>query len=274
MPKVYLTFLSLILLVSCSDKKSIPKSATWEEVPTLQKSLDEAFLDGVIVVYDLTLDKYYTSNQALASVGQLPASTFKIANSIIALETGVMASDTTLIKWDGESRAMKAWEEDLLFKQAFQRSCVPCYQEIARKIGTERMRSYLDKLDYGNIVFDSTTIDNFWLIGDSRINPIAQIDFIKRLYQSELPIADRTEGIMKRMMLMSQTDRFKLSGKTGWSIDKGFNNGWFVGFVEKANKTYFFATNISPKPEFDMNEFSEIRKSLTLEALRHLEIIE
>ena len=76
---------------------------------------------------------------SIGNTGHLPASTFKIPNSIIALETGLIEDDSTLIKWDGDERRLPAWEQDLVFRDAFHYSCVPCYQEIARKIGEKRM---------------------------------------------------------------------------------------------------------------------------------------
>jgi beta-lactamase class D len=150
---------------------------------------------------------------------------------------------------------------------------VPCYQEVAREIGYKRMAEYLDKLDYGDMKVDSTNIDIFWLEGNSRINQFQQIDFLKRLYASELPITDRTEAMMKRMMIIEDNDNYKLSGKTGWSIRNGNNNGWFVGFLETPDKTYFFATNVEPKPQFDIAMFPAIRKDLTFKALEQMKII-
>jgi len=55
----------------------------------------------------------------------MPASTFKIVNSIIALETGVVENDSTMFKWNGEKRRLPIWEQDLTFRDAFHFSCVP-----------------------------------------------------------------------------------------------------------------------------------------------------
>lgn len=135
------------------------------------------------------------------------------------------------------------------------------------------MLAYLNKLEYGDIKVDSSTIDMFWLAGESKINQFQQIDFLKRLYESKLPISHRTEAIMKRMMLIENQEAYKLSGKTGWSIRNGNNNGWFVGFVETQDKTYFFATNVEPQQEFDMEMFPMMRKEITFQALKQLKII-
>jgi len=256
--------------------KPLPKENTAIKSQTnksaFQTILDSAKVEGTIVIYDLQKNRYYSNNFDWADKGQLPASTFKIPNSIIALETGVVENDSTLFKWDGQKRALKNWEQDLIFKDAFQFSCVPCYQDVARKIGEKRMLAYLDKLGFGQMEVDSTTIDNFWLTGTSRITPFQQIDFLIRLYTSKLPISKRTETILKRMLLMEATDTYKLSGKTGWSIQNKTNNGWFVGYVEKQGQLFFFATNINPKAAFNMDDFAAVRKEVTYEALLEMDI--
>ncbi|MBK6266349.1 class D beta-lactamase [Marivirga sp. S37H4] len=270
----------LILFFACTGKetssdKQNDKTIEREIVVTeFQAIMDSAEVEGAILIYDLEADIYYSNDFKWANKGQLPASTFKITNSIIALETGTVENDSTLFKWDGEDRRMKNWEQDLILRDAFHFSCVPCYQEVARKIGVEKMITYLDTLEYGNMQIDSKNIDLFWLQGASRITQFEQIDFIKRFYQSKLPISERTEMIMKRMMVVEVNDHYKLSGKTGWSSSNGINNGWFVGYVEAQNNTYFFATNVEPQAQFDMAGFPEIRKEVTMKAFEQMEIID
>lgn len=269
----------LIGLFSCtgkkteSDKKEIKVVEREIIVPQFEKIIDSANVEGAILIYDLKNDKYYSNDFNWAKKRNLPASTFKITNSIIALETGVVENDSTLLKWNGEKRRFKNWEQDLILRDAFHFSCVPCYQEIARKVGENKMNKFLKKLDYGNMKVDSSNLDLFWLEGESSITQFQQINFLKRLYQSELPISERTEMIMKRMIVIEDTDDYKLSGKTGWSIRNGNNNGWFVGYVETQSKIYFFATNVEPKQQFDMNMFPMIRKDVTFKAFEQMKIM-
>ncbi len=237
-----LIFLSFLSAWSCANKETPTTNETRDSekerlvvAPIFQEILDSAQVMGSILLYDLKEreDIYYSNDFEWAKKGFLPASTFKITNSIIALETGVVENDSTLFKWDGQKRRIKDWEQDLIFKQAFHLSCVPCYQEVARKIGPERMKEHLDKFKYGNMQLDSSNIDMFWLQGSSQISQFQQIDFLKRFYHSKLPISKRTEQIAKKLIVIEETPDYKISGKTGWSIREGNNNGWFVGFVEK-----------------------------------------
>lgn len=239
--------------------------------PEFQKIINNQNVRGAVLIYDFKKDTYYSNDFEWAKEGRLPASTFKIPNSIIALELGIVKNDSSLFSWNGKKRAYKIWEQDLTLKQAFHYSCVPCYQEIARKVGVNRMQNLLDKLQFGKMEFDAITIDNFWLEGNSKINQFQQINFLKRLYKSKLPISKRTESIMKKMMLVEDRENFKLRGKTGLSIRSGKRNGWFVGYLKKNENVYFFATNIEPNKDTDPNLFTKARKEITLKALKKME---
>ena len=271
-----ITILALVVLTACSaGEESKMQTAKNEQdkrdiVPAFQQILDSANVSGSILVYNPAKGIYYSNDFERCERGHLPASTFKIPNSIIALETGVMEDDSTLIKWDGQKRRFASWEKDLYFRDAFHVSCVPCYQEIARKIGVSRMKDYLAKFNYGHMIVDSATIDLFWLEGESKINQFEQIGFLARFYNSELPITKRTEGIMKQLMVIEGNDSYRLSGKTGWSVRNGNNNGWFVGYVETGNKVYFVATNIDPRVDFNMDLFPLIRKQISMKAVEEV----
>jgi len=241
-----------------------------EQYPAFQHIIDSADVKGSMLIYDAQHDIYYSNDFDRCSKGFLPASTFKIPNSIIALETGVVESDSSILKWDGKKRRLPIWEKDLTLHDAFHVSCVPCYQEIARKIGPKRMRKYLDDFDYGKIVFDSSTIDLFWLEGPSEINQFQQIEFLQKLYNSKLSVSDKTIATMKRLMVIEENADYKLSGKTGWAIRNENNYGWFVGYVEKGKDVYYIATNIEPNVSFNMDLFPKIRNEISMAAFNKL----
>ena len=281
--KIHIVVITIFLIsfFSCLRKKEVietarkPASLVNTKVlkPEFQSIIDSSGVVGSILIYDLEKDKYYSNDFEWSTTSNLPASTFKIPNSIIGLETEVIKSDSTLFKWNGRKRSFKIWEQDLVLNKAFQYSCVPCYQEVARDIGVKRMNHYVEKLKYGNLKIDTTNIDNFWLEGESRINQMQQIDFLKRFYTDALPISKRTKQIMRTIMLIKETDSYKLSGKTGLSISNETYNGWFVGYIELKNKIYFFATNLEPQNGFKLNAFIEKRKNLTLAAFKEMGLL-
>ena len=271
-----LTLFLLFLYFSSCTEVSEPKMDIQE--PTMDSSevtveefqtiLDAVEVTGSILIWDEK--KYYSNDFDWAKKGKLPASTFKIPNSIIALELGIIENDSTIIKWDGKKRFQKSWEQDLSFKDAFHFSCVPCYQEIARTIGVKRMKNFLYNMNYGNMDFDSTNVDMFWLEGNSKINQFQQIGFLRTFNEQRLPISTRTLAIMRRMMIIEANEHYTLRGKTGWSVTDDKDNCWFVGFVETNRGFYYFATNIEPTEQTDLDSLSSIRKNITIEALRKL----
>jgi len=265
----------LILLMSLSANCQTNNSQYKEIlVPEFNKILDSLKVKGAILIYDISNKTYYSNDFSWAKTGFIPASTFKIPNSIIALETGVIKNESDVFKWNGEKRWNKKWEQDLTFKDAFRVSCVPCYQEVARKIGVERMKTYLNKINYKEMIFDSTTIDNFWLEGESKITQIQQIQFLKRFYFSELNISKKTTSIVKNIMLIEKTEDYAISGKTGLSVKNDLYNGWFVGYFEVKNKVYFFATNLEPlKKEAASEDFYSARINATKQAFKTLKFL-
>ncbi len=271
-------FTYLIILLACVNKQdatvSEQSSSKHISKTSIQAILDTALVQGSILIYSEKDDVFYSNDFDWSTRKFLPASTYKIPHSIIALESGVMEHDSIVIPWKGEPRAFRMWEKDLMFRDAFRFSCVPCYQGIARKIGVQRMRKYLDSIQYHTMVFDDKTIDNFWLTGASKISQFQQIEFLQNLYNAKLPISKRTEAMVQEMMVLEEEEKYTLSGKTGWNMKEDYNNGWFVGRVQTKNDVYYFASNIEPLAEFDMQNFVPIRKEITMQAFKALQFID
>jgi len=208
-------------------------------------------------------EEIYLYNKARLQEGFIPASTFKIANTLIALEENIISTDT-IYKWDGVQREYPAWNQDQTLKSAFDTSCVWCYQGVAKKIGEEKYRTHLKKLGYGNQK-PTPELTTFWLNGDLRISSMQQIDFLKQIFHEDLPYRSENIRLLKQVMLQEKTPRYTLSAKTGFSL----NTGWYVGYITVAGKTWFFATNI----EINNMKELELRKKLTIEALKARSII-
>lgn len=243
-------------------------------VPPIGDILDSNDVEGSVVIYNSQTKTWVSNNYDWARIQRLPASTFKIVNSIIGLETGVVSDTSVEFRWDGKPRRLKQWNKDFDLKGAFHASCVPCYQDLANRIGVSRMNKHLQSFDYGNMIVDSNSLDVFWLEGESGVSQMEQIEFLKKFYNNELGISESTTERMKSLMVIDSNANYKLSGKTGWSIRNGNNNGWFVGYIEKGDVVYFFATNVTPKEDFNMNLFPKIRSGVTMEAFRTLGVIE
>lgn len=240
--------------------------------PEFQTIIESADIEGSILIYDLNKSVYYSNDFEWAKKARLPASTFKIPHSLMALELGIVENENTVFKWNGDKRYLEIWEQDLTFKQAFHYSCVPCYQEIAKKIGVGRMNDNLEKFNYGNNFIEEKNLDNFWLQGQFAISQFQQIDFLKRFQQAQLPISDTTFNILKNMMIVKSNETYTIRAKTGLSVRSKNYNGWYVGYVETSNNTFFFATNISPLTEYNKG-FNKLRKVITVKALELLNVL-
>jgi beta-lactamase class D len=206
---------------------------------------------GTFVGYKVDDYLIIASDKVRSGEGKLPASTFKIPNSIIALETGVVADpDKDVFKWDGVTRSIEAWNKDHTLRSAIAASAVPVYQEIARRIGAERMQKYLDLFDYGNRDIGGG-IDQFWLTGNLRIDPIQQIDFVDRLRRGVLPVSKRSQDLTRDILPVTRVNDAVIRAKSGLlGAEQGKPSlGWMVGWVEKGSSATVFAMNMDCKDQ-------------------------
>lgn len=264
---------SLVALLTISGffgtaANSQPPQPTSEITTTqgidLGRSFRELGIEGSIVVYDQNKNQFYEHNAPRNSTAFFPASTFKIFNALVALETGVIRDEVTVLTWDGIQRNIAAWNRDTNLRQGFKDSTVWFYQVLARKIGHERMQKFINQVGYGNRqIGTSEQIDRFWLSGPLKITPKQEIEFLQRLYRNDLPFSQRSLDLVKDIMVREQTPDYVLRGKTGWTDSTTPENGWFVGYLEQNKNVYFFATNMDMRNDNDgVNRIEITRRSL------------
>ena len=243
-----------------------------QELPEVRATIDATGFQGTVLVYSFGEESYFAAHGERVDRQLIPASTFKILNSLIALEVGVILDERTVIPWDGVTRQRKELNRDLELQTAFRLSAVPHFQALARRVGAERMKQYVDAVGYGNCDI-SGKIDEFWLKGDLKISPREQIQFLTRLYQDELPFSHRTMAIVKKMMISEETSEYTIRSKTGWAtLAQKKNVGWWVGWVERKSQIHFFATVLEAKEPGD--SFGPSRQSVTRSMLKKLGVIE
>lgn len=203
---------------------------------------------GAYVQIECATGESYRSDPAACAEKLGPCSTFKIWNAAIGLETGIVANpDAPFWKWDGVKREMVAeWNQDQTLRSAFAISCVPAYQALARKIGAERMKQWIETIGYGDRNM-SSGLDVFWLPEPGRqtllISADEQAALMARLATGKVPFSEKTQAQLADVMKAKATEKGVLYGKTGTGSKnaEGKRLGWYVGYVKSGGKTYAFA---------------------------------
>ncbi len=268
MKRVLLVLLSIVIInVGLMTSSS---AATIIEKQEFEKYF-EGFTASTFVMYDEANDRYTVFNESQSIKRLSPCSTFKIYNSIAGLETGILDKEDvyTLFKWDGKHYTFPAWNHDQTLASATKESVVWYFQELATRIRTERMQTYLDKIQYGNRDI-SGGLTTFWLRSSLEISAREQVDMLHKLYSGNLQVSPENVEIVKKNITLSAKNNVFFMGKTG----SGFQNdkwilGWFVGCVEKEGNRYFFATNIQALDGATGGKAREITKLI----LKDLEIL-
>jgi beta-lactamase class D len=258
--KIIYFFVIMLFFSACSLKKATVDN-------DLKQYFDAKNVDGCFTMLDNNTGGIKVYNMAMDTTRVTPASTFKIINTLIGLETGRIVDENMVIKWDGIKRYKDEWNKDNSMKEAFKVSAVPYYQEVARRIGRDTMKHWIDTLAYGNKNIDGP-IDSFWLNNKIKISPDEQLGMLKRLYFDQLPFRKSTQEITRGVMLQEDNTSYKLSYKTGLGFDEQKNAlGWLVGWIEENRHVYFFVTLLKSKDEnYDMNTN---RLEITKNILKH-----
>ncbi len=247
-------------------------------LPDLKHFFDDCKTQGCIVIFDNNQKKWIVSDTILSKTEHLPASTFKIINLLIALETGVIADENEIVKWPGSIDTVKYGYRpeiyrDMTVKEAFEVSAGWVFVELAKKIGRENYRHYLEVCNYGNQNLTEPDID-FWNFGELGISPFSQVILIRNLFEGNLPFSAKNMETVKRVMITEQTENYTIKAKTGWTRQGGFNTGWWVGSIETKQGVWFFATLLLQDRKLNNPNFSPCRKEITKAVLRKLGVIE
>jgi len=207
--------------------------------------------DTAFVLYNRSSGETISIDTARAAKRLSPCSTFKIYNTLIGLELGMIKGpDDPWYTWDGVCRSYDAWNKDLSLREAFCISAVPAYQILARRIGQERMKTYIDKIGYGTGDI-SSGVDTFWLPREGKISIMIsadeQVALLNRLLDGKLPFSEKNISVLRDIMKATETSKGALYGKTGSGMDAAghWNLGWFTGFAESGGEVYVFACNIT-----------------------------
>lgn len=246
------------MAASCAIPRAYADDAA---TSSLEAEFQQRGITGTFVRLNIATDRVTLVNELRAQKRYIPASTFKIANSLIAIETGAVKGPADVFAWDGKPALMKDWERDMTLAEAIRVSNVPVYQEIARRVGLKRYEDWLDRLGYGN-ANPGTMVDRFWLDGPLTISAIEQTSFLAALALQELPLSKAAQLAVKDMLLQDTRDGRRLYAKTGWLTTTTPQIGWWVGWVEGDGRIDTFALNIDVRTEADLSKRKEVGLAL------------
>lgn len=218
---------------------------------------------GTILIESTRTGQRFVHNDSRSKQAFTAASTFKVLNTLIALEEGVIGGADSTIRWNGTFYENTDWNRDQTLETAFKLSCVWCYQELARRVGAAKYPAYIRSSHYGELrePFDGT---QFWLDGSLTISAEQQVAFLKQLVSGHLPFRASSYDTLKSIMLSDETPHYRLFAKTGWATRNAPAVGWYVGYIETADDTWLFALNIDTRSDSDL----PLRKQIALDAFR------
>lgn len=219
---------------------------TFKEDSVSYEDLSSYFngFDGSFVLYNLKYNQYsiYNKNKSVLRVS--PDSTYKIFIGLFGLESGIIQVKDTSMNWDGINYPYATWNKNQNLYSAMQNSVTWYFQKVDEQLGMKNLQNYFNQAHYGNCDF-SGGISNYWLESSLKISPIEQVQLLKNFYTNKYKFKEENINTIKNAIKISEKNENVLSGKTGTGIVNGKNiNGWFIGYVEKNNNIYFFATNI------------------------------
>jgi len=197
-------------------------------------------VEGAFALLDTGSGEMTVLNRRLAARRFAPFSTFKIPNTLIGLETGVIPDRRFSLRWDGTRHRRADWNRDHDLASAMKFSVLWFYQEVARRIGRPRMTRWVRALGYGDREV-AGAIDRFWLDGSLAISALEQVDFMRRLQSGRLPVSAAHRALLFQIIELARGGDWVLHGKTGLGWQDGRAIGWLVGSVEHRGRIWIYA---------------------------------
>lgn len=259
---ILLLGLSPFLSTYASDESSYEKNFSSDNVFYADLSPYFGEYEGSFVLYDLKNDTWNIYNKEHASLRVAPDSTYKIYNALFGLEENVITPSDSLIAWNGEAYPFETWNKDQTLQSAMASSVNWYFQTVDKRLGASTVNNYIQKIGYGNKDI-SGNFPTYWMESSLKISPIEQVELLIKLENNSFGFASENINAVKDAICLSSSDTGTFYGKTGTGRVDGHDiNGWFIGFIETGDNTYFFAANIKASENATGNAAAEIAMSI------------
>ena len=218
--------------------------------------------EGSFVLYDLENDAWSIHDKEHATLRVAPNSTYKIYDALFGLEEDIITPENSFIAWNGETYPFEAWNADQTLQSAMNSSVNWYFQTVDEQLGASDVYSYVQEIGYGNENM-SGNFFSYWMESSLEISPIEQVELLTKLQNNSFGFAPENINAVKDAIYLSASDTGTLYGKTGTGRVNGQDvNGWFIGYIETADNTYFFATNIGADSDATGGNATEITMSI------------
>ena len=218
--------------------------------------------EGSFVLYDMAQDTWNIYDMDRAALRVSPDSTYKIYDALIGLEAGVITPEDSTMEWNRELYPFQEWNTDQTLQSAMSASVNWYFQEIDKQLGTSAIDRYIREIRYGN---ENTKggLSSYWMESSLKISPIEQVELLRKLYENNLGFGIQNVNAVKDSILLSSSKAGNLYGKTGTGCIDGMDvNGWFIGYVEAPDNTWFFAANIAANGGASGSSAAEITRHI------------
>ena len=218
--------------------------------------------EGSFVLYDLGNDAWSIHDIEHATLRVAPDSTYKIYDALFGLEEGVITPQDSFIAWNGKNYPFETWNSDQTLQSAMTSSVNWYFQAIDEQLASTNIRNYIQQIGYGNENV-SGRLSTYWLESSLKISPVEQVKLLTKLQNNSLGFSSENINAVKDAICLSSSDAGTFYGKTGTGrVDGQDVNGWFIGYIETADNTYFFATNIGADSDATGGNATEITMSI------------
>ena len=218
--------------------------------------------EGSFVLYDLENDSWRIHDMDHATLRVAPDSTYKIYDALFGLEEEIITPENSFIAWNGETYPFEAWNADQTLQSAMNSSVNWYFESVDEQLGAANISNYIEEIGYGNENI-SGDFSTYWMESSLKISPIEQVELLTRLQNNSLGFAPENINAVKDAICLSSSDAGTFYGKTGTGrVDGQDVNGWFIGYIETVDNTYFFATNIGADSDATGGNATEITMSI------------
>lgn len=183
-----------------------------------------------------------------------PASTFKIAISLMGFDSGILESpDKPVLPFKkGYTDFIPEWRHSQTPTTWMRDSVVWYSQQATLRLGLQKFTGYLKAFDYGNQDAsgdpgENNGLTHAWLSSSLQISPREQVGFIGKLVHRELPVSEKAVSNTSIILDQGMKGDWHVFGKTGSGGIRGANGkltkpfGWFVGWATRGKETVLFA---------------------------------